>query len=90
MTANEKCRYDLENLPISEATRKGLTPENINYIGAVGRMLSLQDEVYEEQFDKIVGLLKKINERLDKIDKKLLDHEKRIRALESKLLRYTA
>ena len=46
-------RYDLNNLPISDKTREGLTPENINYIGAVGRMLLLQDNYNEKLIDQI-------------------------------------
>lgn len=46
-------RYDINKLPISPETRKGLSKENINHLSAVGRMLSLQDLVYEEQFQQI-------------------------------------
>ena len=59
MTTTKMFRYDLVNLPISDITRKGLTTENINYIGVVGRMLSLQDDIYEEHLDKIAILLEK-------------------------------
>jgi hypothetical protein len=44
-------RYELKNLPISEATFKGLTPENIDYISAVGRMLLVQDK----ETERIIG-----------------------------------
>lgn len=88
-------RYDLNNLPLSEETRKGLTPENINYIGAVGRMLSLQDDVYDDQFEKIIKLLEEQNKefrkrfdaieaRLDMIEKGANDRERRIEYLEKR------
>ena len=54
MEENKAGKYDLENLTISEKTRKGLTEENINYIGAVGRMLSLQDLTTEETIGEAI------------------------------------
>lgn len=50
-------RYDIETLPISEKTREGLSSDNINTLGAIGRMLSLQDDVYEERFEKLNRVL---------------------------------
>lgn len=95
MTAKAASRYDLKNLPISEDTRKGLTKENIQYIGAVGRMLSLQDDVYEEQFDKVIQAIKdqsaQFNKRFDAIEARLTaieagasDRERRIEYLEKR------
>jgi hypothetical protein len=88
MTDKTKSRYDIDNIPISQKTRDGLTPENINYIGTIGRMLSLQDEVIEEILDKH---LTAINIRFDSIEKRLLsietgasDREKRIAYLEKR------
>jgi hypothetical protein len=57
MSIRKENRYDLANLPISEVTRNGLTKANIQTIGAIGRMLSLQDDVYDEQFEKILRAL---------------------------------
>jgi chromosome segregation ATPase len=51
---NDKTRYDV--IPISEKTRKGMTLK-IDDLGAIGRMLSLQDNAYDEQFDKLFKLM---------------------------------
>jgi len=51
---DKKYRYD--NIPISDTTRKGMTL-NIDDLGAIGRMLSLQDNVYDERFEEILKLL---------------------------------
>ena len=40
-------RYD--NIPISAETKKKMTL-NIDDLAAIGRVLSLQDNVYDEQF----------------------------------------
>jgi hypothetical protein len=88
-------RYDFENLPISQKTRDGLTSENINYLSAVGRMLSLQDDVYDDKFEEIIKLIKdqtaEFNRRFDSIDRRLdslergaTDREKRIEYLEQR------
>lgn len=42
-------KYDYDKLPISDETKKGMSL-NINDLGAIGRMLSLQDDVYDERF----------------------------------------
>jgi hypothetical protein len=87
MTTKTPNRYDLANLPISATTRKGLTKENIDQIGAIGRMLLLQDEVHDEQFGDIKLLLQeqktesklrfdKIDERFTSIDSRLDNMEK--------------
>ena len=93
MTDNNKNRYEFEGLPISEETRKGLTTENINYIGAVGRMLSLQDDFIEttigDQTKAMFAEIKKLNKLimaiqhlLFDIQEELKDHEARLKKLE--------
>lgn len=93
MTDNTKNRYELDNLPISEETRKGLTPENINYIGAVGRMLLLQDQFIEQSIathsKAMFLLLTKQSKIIQSIQKVILglqdevrNHEARIKTLE--------
>jgi chromosome segregation ATPase len=47
-------RYD--NIPISAETKKKMTL-NIDDLAAIGRVLSLQDNVYDEQFEGITKLL---------------------------------
>ena len=96
MTDEGKNRYNLENLPISDITREGLTPENINYIGAVGRMLCLQDEFIEDTVDKqskaMFAELAKQNKVIVKIQRLIFDiqeevkdHEQRIKKLEGRV-----
>ena len=51
---DKKYRYD--NIPISDTTRKGMTL-NIDDLGAIGRMLTLQDDVYNERLEEILKLL---------------------------------
>jgi hypothetical protein len=80
MTEELKHRYDLKNLPISEETRKGLTTENINYIGAVGRMLLVQDEFIEGILVDIQKTLVGINKRLDIIEQRLTFAEEKVTA----------
>jgi len=41
-----------KNIPISERTIKGMSL-NIDDLGAIARLLSLQDNVYDEQFEKM-------------------------------------
>ena len=77
MTENTRDRYNFENLPISEKTRKGLTDENINYIGAVGRMLSLQDDFIEGILGDIHRTLVSIELRLDTIEQRLTTAEEK-------------
>jgi hypothetical protein len=56
-------RYD--HVPISEKTKAGMSL-NIDDLAAIGRLLSLQDDAYEEQFEQIlksIGELRKdVNE----------------------------
>jgi len=44
------------NIPISKKTRAGMSL-NIDDLGAISRLLSLQDDVYDEQFEKLFKLL---------------------------------
>ena len=78
-------RYDIETLPISEATRKGLTAENINYIGAIGRMLSLQDNVYEEQFERMLSLISAQSTLIHIINNNIVDLTAEIREMKNEL-----
>lgn len=98
MTEPETHRYDFENLPISEETRKGLTTENINYIGAVGRMMLLQDLFIEDTIaaqsktmftaiDRQNKIIQSIQKLLIAIQGELQDHETRIKKLEIKVER---
>jgi hypothetical protein len=83
-----KSRYDLENLPISQKTKDGLTKENIEYIGAIGRMLSLQDDAIEEFLQKQTNVLNlrfdSIEKRLDIIEQGATEREKRLSYLEKR------
>jgi hypothetical protein len=74
-------KVDYDKVPISEATKKGMTL-TIDDLAAIGRLLSLQDLVYDEQFEKMFSLLGKINRRLDRIEKTQRDHETRIKNME--------
>lgn len=65
-----------ENVPLSEKTREGMSL-NIDDLAAIGRLLSLQDLYYDEQFEKIF-------KAIEKIEKILADHERRITCLERK------
>ena len=96
MTDETKDRYNIENLPISDKTREGFTPENINYIGAVGRMLSLQDQFIEdtlgrqtkavfEEISKQNKTIMKIQRLIFDIQEELKDHETRLKKLESRV-----
>jgi hypothetical protein len=89
MTEDTKDRYDIDKIPISDKTRQGLTDNNINLIGAVGRMLSLQDDFIEDiliGIQQTVGKIEKrldaIELRLDNIEESLVDKEGRLRAIE--------
>jgi len=59
-------RYD--HVPISEKTKAGMSL-NIDDLAAIGRLLSLQDNAYEEQFDAILDSIKEL--RKDVNDLKL-------------------
>lgn len=75
-------RYD--NIPISEQTRKGMTL-TIDDLAAIGRLLTLQDDVYEEHFDRLNKRLDSIEKKQETILKTLRNHERRIRCLEEKV-----
>jgi hypothetical protein len=96
MTDSTKNRYELENLPLGEETRKGLTSENINYIGAVGRMLSLQDDFIETtlgdqtrtvfaEISKQNKIIMKVQRLIFDIQEELKDHEARLKKLEGRV-----
>lgn len=73
-------RYELKNLPISEATLKGLTPENIDSLGAQGRMMSVQDNFIEELLrqhsDRQLEAINKLCCKVDGIERRLVKQEK--------------
>ena len=59
-------RYEYDKIPISEETKKGMTL-NINDLGAIGRMLAMQDAAYDEQFEALTEMNKVVKESLDVI-----------------------
>ena len=68
MNAEIKPRYQLENLPISDKTREGIT--SIDQIGAMGRMLSVQDDYTEQCLDKLAkDLAQVVTEQNELINK---------------------
>jgi len=75
-------KYDLENLPIRDDIRKQLNNNKVGDIAAIdllhsiGRMLSLQDDAYEEQFKGIFSALCSINKNLNSIKRKISKIEK--------------
>lgn len=73
-----KNRYALDNLPIQQATRDGLTKENIDQIGTIGRMLSLQDDFLEELLNSVLTTVKSIESRLTAIELRLGSIERRL------------
>jgi hypothetical protein len=77
-------RYD--HVPISQKTREGMTL-NSNDLQAIGRLLSLQDNVYDEEFEKMFLLLNRIETRLAEIEHTQAEHEKRIKILEDREVR---
>ena len=72
-------RYD--NPPISEKTRQGMTL-TIDDLAAIGRLLSLQDDVYEEALEKINKRLSSIERKQENIMRIVKNHERRIQILE--------
>lgn len=80
-------RYD--NIPLSEQTKKGMTL-TIDDLAAIGRLLSLQDNVYEEEFKRLNKRLDSIERKQESILKTLKDHEIRIKCLEEKVQRLIA
>lgn len=81
MTKDPK-RYDIENIPISEETKNVLGESGIYVLGAIGRMLSLQDDVYDEEFKSIKECLERIEKSVNGIKKKCVIHENAIRELQ--------
>jgi hypothetical protein len=75
---NRNDRYKIERLPITKKTYEGLSQDGINLIGAIGRMLKIQDDYLDERFDQLFL-------RLDAIDTKLESHDLRIDCLERKV-----
>ena len=80
-------RYD--NIPLSEQTKKGMTL-TIDDLAAIGRLLSLQDNVYEEEFKRLNKRLDSIERKQESILKTLKDHEIRIKCLEEKVQKLIA
>jgi hypothetical protein len=74
-----KGRYD--NIPISDKTKEGMRL-SIDDLAAIGRLLTLQDNAYEQMFDEFRVEFSQF--KLDILDK-LCDHEKRIRRIETEL-----
>jgi hypothetical protein len=86
-------RYELKNLPISEATLKGLTPENIDSLGATGRMMSVQDNFIEELLDqhskRQLEAIERLCVKVDCIEKRLATQEK-INGIPSIVIRWVS
>lgn len=84
-------RYELENLPISRETREGLTAENINQIGAVARMMYLQDDVYDEQFSELKAFMQNLiieqRSAFARIESRLTSIEQRLSGVEDEIKR---
>ena len=57
MNKNNKNLYRYDNIPLSDATKKGMSL-NIDDLGAFGRVLSLQDDVYDERFESLEKLIR--------------------------------
>lgn len=74
--------YTNENIKarLSDKTIGGMTL-TIDDLAAIGRVLSIQDDAYDEQFEKI-------HKKLDKIQKVLDNHEKRITCLEKQFAKH--
>ena len=84
-------RYDFEKIPLSEQTKKGMTL-NIDDLGAIGRMLSLQDEAYDSQFSKMFSTLDTMNiaiitivENLREIKNDVKELKKQVGEIQSKV-----
>ena len=76
---DKNTRYD--NPPISDKTREGMTL-NSDDLQAIGRLLMLQDDAYEEQFEKLTIAVEQIARDIIVIRGVLKDHDSRIRKLE--------
>jgi argininosuccinate lyase len=84
MTKNPK-RYDIENIPTSKETDRVLGESGIYVLGALGRMLSTQDDVYEEEFNSIKESLERIEKGIKGIKTKCQIHENAIAELRERL-----
>jgi hypothetical protein len=76
--------YSFDKLPINPKTREGIQ-ETINQLGCVGRMLSMQDNYFEELFEGLNTSLITINKTLAtlvgqmaEVKEELANHEDRI------------
>jgi hypothetical protein len=69
----DKEKYDLDKLPIRDEVKKEFGEKKMSELAAidlihtVGRMLSLQDEVNEEQFDTLFKGMCAINKKIDSL-----------------------
>jgi hypothetical protein len=90
MTDATKNRYDIKNLPISKTTKDSLTPENIDQISTIGRMLSLQDDFLEELLGSVLTTVKRIETRLTAIELRLGSIERRLDINEERILKAEA
>lgn len=68
---NKKNKYELEKIPICNDVKKRIKSKKTSDIAAIdllhtiGRMMSMQDDAYDEQFDNV---FKYLNEIINKID----------------------
>ena len=72
-------RYEIENLPISQKTFDGLSHDGINLLGAIGRMLKIQDLDADQKFDEILLGLATLNTKIDRLTKKVNCLEKTVK-----------
>lgn len=77
-----------ENPPLSDKTVKGMSL-NIDDLAAIGRLLSLQDNVYDEQFDKILDLLKEQSLELKELRKEVNELKEQVKDLKNQLAEIT-
>ena len=61
-------RYD--HIPISEKTKAGMSL-NIDDLAAIGRLLSLQDNAYEQTFDEILDAIKELRKDVNELKAKV-------------------
>lgn len=52
-------RYTIENLPVSPETLKALSQDGINLLVSIGRFMSMQDDVYDDQFSEVLKAIDK-------------------------------
>ena len=67
---SDPTRYD--NIPISDMTRKGMSL-NIDDLAAIGRLLSLQDNAYDEQFEKLFESIKELSKEVHELREEVND-----------------